>query len=189
MTGIILWLIIGTALNGMFYVIASASIRGEKVGLNESLGKAFKKVIPLIIIGVLTFLAIGIGLVLLIIPGLYLLGRFALSAIILFEEDLGPIAAIKRSFELSKGHSLEILSALLAGSLLTGGGGLLSPATIVAPLVGRYKELKSLKQNNTPKPAIHWLNWITSTNTSSNWTLHRLGYSPRSLWYWQRQSE
>jgi hypothetical protein len=161
--GAIVSLVVGVfllpALIGMLYVIGAASLRDETVGVNRAFGRAIGKLIPIIVLGILSTIMVAIGFVLLIIPGLYLLGRLALAPVALFEEDLGPIAAIKRSFELTKGHVLEVLGAYFAGAVM-GGGGLLSMATAIAPVVGRYQGLKFLKESGTPKPKVHWLNWF-----------------------------
>ncbi len=88
------------------------------------------------------------------------MGRTLLAPVAFFEENLGPVDALKRSFELTKGHVLELLGALFAGSLLTGGNGLLAPAASLAPIVGRYEDLVALKKSGAPKPPIHWWNYV-----------------------------
>lgn len=59
-------------------------------------------------------LIIGLGLILLIVPGLYLLGRLCLTgANLVAEGHRNPIAAITRSFELSKGNGWAVLGLVL----------------------------------------------------------------------------
>jgi hypothetical protein len=59
-------------------------------------------------------LIIGLGLILLIVPGLYLLGRLCLTgASVVAEGHRNPIAAITRSFELSKGNGWAVLGLVL----------------------------------------------------------------------------
>lgn len=57
-----------------------------------------------------TNLAIGIGLVLLIVPGLYLIGRlFPAGAAMVAEDRRNPVETIRRAFALTTGHGWEIL--------------------------------------------------------------------------------
>lgn len=147
---------------GSFYVIGGHSARGEKVTTRQALGVATRRLLSFLIMSVAFGLLVSVGLLLLIIPGVILLARGALAPLILFEENLGPVAAIKRSFELTKGHVNEMLGAYFAG-LFVGGGGygysLVFGATSVAPLAGRYHDLRALKESGAEKPKVHWLNY------------------------------
>lgn len=143
---------------GVYFAIAAASAHKEAITTGTAMSRATQKLLPLIGLFILQALVIGVGFIFLIIPGLILLGRLALAPIALFEENLGPIAAMKRSFELTSGHLFEMLGALFAGGIL--GGGLLSPACSIAPIVGRYDDLKRLKSSGAPKPKVHWLNFL-----------------------------
>ncbi len=145
---------------GTYYVIAGTSARGETITTGEAYRRSISKLLPLIglcfISGILTL----VGFVLLIIPGIIFMSRNSLSPLVMFEEDLGPIAAIKRSLSLTKGHVNEMLGALFASLFIGGGGyGLLFGAITVAPLVGRYHDLRQLKESGAAKPSTHWLNY------------------------------
>lgn len=147
---------------GSFYVVGGKSARSETVTTGEAMSLAFKKSPHLfaqsLVIGLLVF----VGLLLLIVPGIIVGLRLSLAPFIMFEEDLGPIKAIKRSWELTKNHATEMLGSLFAGALLSGGsGGLLSGVSFVAPYVGRYHDLKTLKDSGAEKPKIHWLNYMS----------------------------
>jgi len=62
----------------------------------------------------LNSLMITIGLFLFIVPGLYLLGRVALTApVIAAEDQRNPIDAIQRSFALTEGNGWRVLGLLL----------------------------------------------------------------------------
>ncbi len=66
------------------------------------------------ILVVLTNLAIGFGLALLIVPGLYLWGRLLPAGpAMVAEERRNPLDALKRGFELSKGHGWLVVSLYL----------------------------------------------------------------------------
>lgn len=156
----LVFLILFPAFAGMFYVIAGASARGEAVTLNQALGRSMSRLLPFILLLIIMSFLTIVGLILLIIPGLYILGRISLAPVVFFEENKGPIEAIQRSFELTKGHALEVLSALLAGGIITGNSTLLGFAGSIAPLVGRYVGLDNLKKTGAPKPQVHWMNFV-----------------------------
>lgn len=78
-----------------------------------SVGAAFRLAaplyVPLLLTNLLTNLAIGGGMLLLILPGLYLLGRLLLSAPALVAGRLGnPLEAIRRSWEMTRGQGWRI---------------------------------------------------------------------------------
>jgi hypothetical protein len=74
---------------------------------------------------ILTTLAIGIGFALLIVPGLYLIGRLAtVGPAMVAEERRNPIDAIRRSFELTRGNGWAVaglvLIVVVAGAVAMG---------------------------------------------------------------------
>lgn len=66
---------------------------------------------------VLTTLAVGIGLMFLIIPGIVIAVRFCFYGFLVFDEDAGPIEAIQRSVRITEGvgFDLFLFAMLLAG--------------------------------------------------------------------------
>lgn len=70
--------------------------------------------VPMLIVGALiTMLMVVPGLILLIVPGVYLATRlFAISQIIVLEK-LGPVEAVTRSFALTKGRAGHVFLTLL----------------------------------------------------------------------------
>lgn len=146
---------------GAYLVIGSRSAREETVTTTEALGTATQKLIILIALGFMCIGVVFLGLLLFIIPGIYLLGRLSLSGLIIFEEGVGALEAMKRSFALTQGHVVEVLASSIASAAIFGGGyGLLFGASTVAPIVGRYHDLKALKQSGAAKPPVHWLNYL-----------------------------
>jgi hypothetical protein len=94
------------------YLGRPASVRGSysRVG-----GKALRVIIILILVS----LAVGVGFVLLIIPGFILLCRTSLSVPASMLEDSKSIRSIERSMELTKGHSFQIFLIFLLVWVLT----------------------------------------------------------------------
>ncbi|HEY0313863.1 MAG TPA: hypothetical protein VGC56_15400 [Allosphingosinicella sp.] len=66
-------------------------------------------------------IGMGIGFLLLIVPGVYLMGRFApLGAVIVAERRRNPIDALTRSFALSAGHGWSLAGLVLLVAIAAG---------------------------------------------------------------------
>lgn len=158
--GMVLGSVVLILSKGAYYVIAGSSAREEGVTTKQAFSKSAKKFLPFVGLNLLYSLITVIGFVFLIVPGIIILARGSLSALVLFEENLGPIQALKRSFALTKGHVTEMIGAMFASGFL-GRGGLLMGVIGIAPLVGRYHDLRNLEQvSNATKPKVHWLNYL-----------------------------
>jgi len=140
-------------------VIAAESIKGNKVNLRHVLVRSFKHFPAVIALVIVYGLLMEVGFLLFIIPGIILMARGSLAMLVLFTEDLGPISAIKRSFALTKHHTMEMLGSTFASYLLSGSY-LLAPALGTAPFVGRYEDLKLLQETGAPKPKTDWTNYL-----------------------------
>ncbi len=149
----VLCLLVSTAMN---YAVAAASIDGRSIGTKEVLRRAMAKLLPYLVLLILFAAVVIIGGILLIIPGIFLLGRLGLSPIIMFHENVGPIKSLRRSFSMTKGHAIEVFAAQIVGAMLAGYG-LLMGACSASPATGWYVQLK-----NPPieKRRIHWLNYL-----------------------------
>jgi len=159
--GLLLIGVVGNLFGGSFFVTAVKSSDNQKVEVSEAIKITSKRVFPYWGMNILIGLGTFIGLLLLIVPGIIFVGRSSLAPYIFFKENLGAMDSIKKSFELTKGHTIEMLSTLIALGLFSGGGiGLLFGATIVGPLTSRYDDLSRLKASQATKPAIHWLNYL-----------------------------
>ncbi len=72
----------------------------------------------LIVNSVLWAFAIAVGFVLLVVPGLFLLTIWAVTAPAIVIEDKGPIAAFGRSSELTKGQRVNVFLTIIVVGLL-----------------------------------------------------------------------
>lgn len=144
---------------GVNLSIAAASIEGLKLRTGDALRASFGKILP--ILGLLILLGLGgaLGLVLFVVPGIIFLVRSSLAPLIVFTEDAGPITALKRSFQLTKGHFFEMFGASIASTLLCAYG-LIAPVAAVAAVTTRYQQFKALPSNSTVKYEVHWLNYV-----------------------------
>jgi hypothetical protein len=90
---------------------------------------------------------------------MYFAGRLGLAVSALVTEDLTIRAALRRSWQLSRGHVVEILGSMY-GSVLLGTSGLLAVNYVPSAAFGRYRQLVSLTSPEAEKAKIHWLNWL-----------------------------
>ncbi|HEU0337389.1 MAG TPA: glycerophosphoryl diester phosphodiesterase membrane domain-containing protein, partial [Gaiellaceae bacterium] len=125
--GVVLFALLNAAISiiGYFWVQgalveAAADIHDGKQDLE--FGETFARVRPLlpalIVAGILAGLGIGVGLILLLVPGLYLLTRWALIVPVIVLEKRRAGESFGRSHELVRGHGWTIFGLVLVVFLL-----------------------------------------------------------------------
>jgi hypothetical protein len=92
---------------------------GRQTTVGEAYARAKGKILTVLAIMIMTALAAGVGFLFLIVPGIYLACRFALSVPASVVEQESPVPSIERSMELSKGHAGQIFLLLLLVTVLT----------------------------------------------------------------------
>jgi uncharacterized membrane protein len=94
------------------YVLTRVSIkavRGEAfVAKDEMLNIDWMKALMLLVLSVAFGIATGIGMVLLIVPGIIIAIRFLLSSYAFIDENLGIVDSAKRSLEMTRGHGWDL---------------------------------------------------------------------------------
>ncbi len=114
--------VIGTTwLQGAF-VYAVQDARDGKV--DATVGEVFRRVspsiLPLLVAGLLAGLGIVAGLILLIVPGLFLMTIWAVIAPVIVLEKRPPFEAFGRSRELVRGYGWTVFGIVIITGLLTG---------------------------------------------------------------------
>lgn len=109
-------------LNSLVGMVGSIAILLLIFARDISVGGAIAAAVALLptyfIASLLSSLAMGVGIFLLIVPGLYLLGRFApLNAVVAAEAHRNPIAALRRCWALTRGQGWAILGLFLIVAL------------------------------------------------------------------------
>jgi len=152
-----IYLLCSVLITGVISSIAVASYKGETENFLTSLGNSFKKFFSILLLEIILIVLTVIGLFLFIIPAVIFISRSYLAYIVMFDENLGPIEALKRSFALTKNHSIETFSSLLIVNLFA--PSLLLTVPIASGLLmGRYSQLKQIEKNQTSTET-HWLNY------------------------------
>jgi len=164
------------------YLLQGALVRatildqtGRPVDIGGSIGLALRLLLPMIGLAILSSIIIGIGFVLLIVPGVIAYLMLSVSVPVLVEERRGVIDSMSRSRALTKGSRLRILlvlilvlliyfviSAILGMLLLAvardsaiGGAVLAALTTALSSMVmavlfaSLYIELKTVKEGTT----------------------------------------
>lgn len=117
----------------------AAELDSIPAGVTDALAKT---VVFLIIAGIIQAVAIGIGFVLLIIPGLFLLVSLYFAQVYIAVEGEGPIEALSSSWALAKGDRFAIFGLVLVLAIVGILAGVVGEIVgIVSPLVGSLLSL------------------------------------------------
>jgi hypothetical protein len=119
---------IGSIVSIPFFAIAGGSVvvlvmgllGGREIGIASSIGGSLRRLVPLVIATFLTWTAIRIGSLLLVVPGIILSVRLAVTIPVLLVEEIGPLEALRRAWTLSRAHQLAIFGGFLAVWLVAG---------------------------------------------------------------------
>lgn len=92
---------------------------GRETSVRDAYDKSKGKILAVIGIMILSGLATGVGLLLLIIPGIYIACRLAISVPASVVEQESPVASMERSMELTNGYAGQMFLLLLLVMVLT----------------------------------------------------------------------
>ncbi len=115
----VFWLA-GLLASGSMTTVAIAAIERRPVSFGGSVGVAIRKALPLVLMSIVSGLAIFVGILLFIIPGIMLMIIWSVAWPAMIVEDEGPIGALERSAYLTNGARWLILAILVIGALMGG---------------------------------------------------------------------
>ena len=110
---VVLGMVISAFSQGVLTRAVVAHAEGRRAGLAECVRAAMAVLLPMILLGILSSLAVGFGLVLLIVPGLMMLMAWYVATSALVEERQGIFAAFQRSADLTDGARWPIFGLFL----------------------------------------------------------------------------
>ncbi|MGF1617195.1 MAG: hypothetical protein ACFCU2_05230 [Acidimicrobiia bacterium] len=124
-TGIMLVSLVSTVVYGFLYLAAARAVgRAYAIGNDVTVVGAAIRLFPIWLIAtIMAGVAIIAGLLLLVLPGLWLAIMFTMYTPVIAVEGKGAVAALKRSFELVRGHFWETVGFLLIVGLIGGAAG------------------------------------------------------------------
>lgn len=82
-------------------------VRGDQVEV-KSIFDGFGNYVNIILASLLTTGLIGIGLIVFVVPGIYVACRLAFVSYLVMDEGLDPIAAVEASWRITRGHTWQI---------------------------------------------------------------------------------
>lgn len=113
--------VVGTTwLQGAFvYAVQDARDGSFEASLGEVFSRVSSSIAPLLVAGLLAGLGIAVGLILLIVPGLFLLTIWAVIAPVIVIEKRRALESFGRSRELVRGHGWTVFGIVLITGLLS----------------------------------------------------------------------
>ena len=140
---VLLFVALNTVGEAVLLLGAFQRLRGEPLRVNQALQRAFARFFPLLGLGILAGLAVMVGFVLVIVPGVILLVMWAVAVPACIVEGLGPIESKSRSSALTKGHRWKVFGLLLVLWFINGIGNqffetLLGAVSETLAFVGSY---------------------------------------------------
>jgi hypothetical protein len=115
---LLVWLIAYFWLSAALVYGVVSDLRGNKAGAGRILSGAFPVLIPVFLLSIVIGLMVGIGTLLLIVPGVILYVMFWVAVPAAVVERQGVMASLKRSLELTKGYRWKIFFILVIWAVL-----------------------------------------------------------------------
>ncbi len=132
---------------------------GKKTSI-EDVFSQYKYFLPYVGGTVLYGIIVLLGLILLILPGIFLGVRLQFYKYLILDENLNPVHALKRSWSITEGqvwhligYSLSVFGVLILGALALGIGLLVAIPTITFSSIHVYRTLATAKVAETIKLA------------------------------------
>ena len=110
--GLFYLLLVGAAQAATVFAVSDLYL-GRPASVREAYSRVGTKALRVLLILFLVSLTVGVGFLLLIIPGFILLSRTAISVPASMLEDSKAIRSIERSMELTKGHAMQVFLIFL----------------------------------------------------------------------------
>jgi len=107
---------------------AFQDIRGRPFDVGTSIRRGLGRFLPVLGTAICYWIAIFVGLILLVLPGLILMAMFMVAIPACVVEGLGPFQSLGRSSALTKGHRWAAFAILLTAGAIVGFGNFIAMA-------------------------------------------------------------
>jgi hypothetical protein len=94
------------------------SLSGQRPSVGECLSRGFERLLPIVGVSIVYGLAVGVGMLLLIVPGVMIACMWYVGVPVTTVEKLGVGASLTRSGVLTQGHRMSIFAMFLLVLLL-----------------------------------------------------------------------
>jgi len=103
-------LILVTFAQAIVIFAAFQDLRGRSVSAGESMTRGLARFLPAVAVAVLSAVAVGIGTIILVIPGLIAWAALSVAMPVCVVERGGPVGSLSRSAELTRGYWWHIIA-------------------------------------------------------------------------------
>jgi hypothetical protein len=152
-------IMVSALFNGVSAYASARLARGKKVAIAEAFRVAFEHLWSFLWLQIIISVKLLLWTLLLVLPGVYMSFRYSLAQTAFFDEkkSLRGNAAIAESLRLTRGAWVTTFASNMLFNGLTFGGfvGVIS----VGVNAVLYQQFDNLGKK--PKPAPHWLSWVT----------------------------
>ncbi len=122
------------------------AMRDESLDL-KTLFVGFKtKYVNIVLTNLILFALIGIGIVMLVVPGIIIACRLVYAPLLVMDEDLEPMAAIEESWKMTRGHGWTIFFMAIISFFIAIGGLLVCIVGIFISLIWIHAAFATLYQ-------------------------------------------
>ena len=126
---VLILVVISSALQAAITRASAQSTVGDPVDVGASYQFGFRKFGPVLVTSFVVALAVGIGFILLFVPGVFFMGMFAVAIPVVVIEGKGVGAALSRSWELVKGNFWHALGTVVVAFLI---------ASVISAILGVF---------------------------------------------------
>jgi len=112
------WMIVNLVATAAYTHVLYRTATGGGAGVREALATGLAKSATIFISGALYAVATALGMLALVIPGIYVAIALCLGMYIVVIEDAGPVAALVRSYHLVQGNWWRTLGFMLVVSII-----------------------------------------------------------------------
>ncbi|HEX8574217.1 MAG TPA: YciC family protein [Allosphingosinicella sp.] len=115
---ILLYILFWMITQGALVRATVAFSEGRKASIGECILAGLRVALPLFLLALISAVALAFGFLLLIVPGVILYVMWSVAAPSLVEERLGPIEALSRSQDLTRGARWKVFGLVLIGIVM-----------------------------------------------------------------------